>query len=78
MNKGLDSIFLHYGVRKEDMALIEQFCLDSGIDAEWMKEFILRELHEERNNQNANEDKKNNDDKKIVKLLKRALKNLPS
>ena len=78
MNKGLDSIFLHYGVRKEDMALIEQFCLDSGIDSEWMKEFILRELHEERNNQNANEDKKNNDDKKIVKLLKRALKNLPS
>lgn len=77
MNKGLDSIFLHYGVRKEDMAIIEQFCIDSGIDAEWMKEYILRELHSERNNQNVGDDKKS-EEKSIVKLLKKALKNLPS
>ena len=77
MNKGLDSTFLHYGVRKEDMAIIEQFCMDSGIDSEWMKEYILRELNSERNNQNVGDDKKS-EEKMIVKLLKRALKNLPS
>jgi len=35
MSKGLDSIFLHYGVRKEDMALIEQSCRDNDIDENW-------------------------------------------
>ena len=24
MSKGIDSVFLHYGVRRDDMALIEQ------------------------------------------------------
>ena len=36
--KGIESTFLHYGVRPEDMALIEQACQDSGIDTEWLKE----------------------------------------
>ena len=29
--KGIDSTFLHYGVRTEDMALIEQTCQDSAL-----------------------------------------------
>lgn len=29
--KGIDRMFLNYGVRTEDMALIEQTCLDSNI-----------------------------------------------
>lgn len=36
MRKGIDSTFLHYGVRNEDMALIEQACQDSDIDTEWL------------------------------------------
>jgi hypothetical protein len=32
MRKGIDSTFLHYGVRNEDMALIEQTCQDSDIN----------------------------------------------
>lgn len=76
-NKSIDSVFLHYGIRKEDMALIEQICVDNGIDAEWMKEYILREYHEDKNSQNPGEDAKN-EDKKNVKLLKKALRNLPS
>ena len=31
MKKGIDRTFLHYGVRGEDMALIEQTCQDSDI-----------------------------------------------
>ena len=70
MRKGIDSTFLHYGVRKEDMALIEQSCHDVDIDAEWLKDNILKPYNEERNNQNVVEEKK------LVKILKKALKNL--
>ena len=72
MSKGLDRVFLHYGVRKEDMAIIEQSCQDNDIDAEWVKENILKPYHEERNNQKVVEEKK------LAKILKKALKNLPS
>ncbi|MBR1556175.1 MAG: hypothetical protein IJ647_00220 [Prevotella sp.] len=68
--KGIESTFLHYGVRPEDMALIEQACQDSGIDTEWLKEQILKPYNEERNNQNFVEEKK------LTKILKKALKNL--
>lgn len=70
MKKSVDSTFLHYGVRQEDMALIEQSCRDNGIDAEWMKQSILKPYHEERNNQNFVEDKK------LAKILKKALKEI--
>lgn len=72
MSKGLDGIFLHYGVRKEDMAIIEQTCQDCEVDAEWLKENILKPYNEERNNQNVVEEKK------LVKILKKAIKNIPS
>ncbi len=70
MRKGIDSTFLHYGVRMEDMTLIEQTCEDSDIDTEWLKEQILKPYNEERNNQNFVEEKK------LVKILKKALKSL--
>lgn len=70
MSKGLDSIFLHYGVRKEDMALIEQSCRDNDIDENWLKEYILKPYNEERNNQNVVEEKK------LMKILKKAIKNI--
>ena len=41
MSKGIDSVFLHYGVRKEDMELILQTFRDKDIYEEWLKENIL-------------------------------------
>ena len=70
MRKGIDSTFLHYGVRNEDMSLIEQACQDSDISTEWLKEQILKPYNEERNNQNFVEEKK------LTKILKKALKNV--
>lgn len=70
MRKGIDSTFLHYGVRNEDMSLIEQTCQDSDINTEWLKEQILKPYNEERNNQNFVEEKK------LTKILKKALKNV--
>lgn len=71
MSKGLDRTFLQYGIRDDDMALIEQSCRDCDIDAEWLKENLLQPYNEERNNQNVI------DEKKLMRMLKRALKNLP-
>ena len=68
--KGIDSTFLHFGVRTEDMSLIEQACQDSDINTEWLKEQILKPHNEERNNQNFVEEKK------LTKILKKALKNV--
>jgi len=70
MRKGIDSTFLHYGIRREDMEVIELACQENGIDEEWMKESILKAYHEERNNQNLL------DDKTLSKIIKKALKEL--
>ena len=72
MAKGIDRVFLHYGVRQEDMALIEQSCQENDIDVNWLKEYILKPYNEERNNQGVLEV----DDKKLARILKKALKNL--
>lgn len=72
MAKGIDGVFLHYGVRQDDMAIIEQSCQDYDIDPEWLKEYILKPYNEERNNQSD----MTVDDKKLVKILKKSLKNI--
>lgn len=69
MKKGLDRCFLHYGIRQEDLDLIEQACQSAEIDSEWMKENILKPYNEERNNENI-------DDKKLKSILNKALKKL--
>ena len=70
MMKGLDRCFLHYGIKQEDMNIIEQTCIDSDIDAEWMKENILKPYQDEKNNQNFVEEKK------LTKIMKQALKHI--
>lgn len=72
MAKGIDGVFLHYGVRKDDMELIAQACQDNDIDLEWLKEYILKPYNEERTAQSA----QIVDDKKLAKILKKALKNI--
>ena len=69
MKKGLDRCFLHYGIRQEDMDSIEQACKSAEIDADWMKEYILKPYTEERNNENV-------DEKKLKSIINKALKKL--
>lgn len=69
-NRGIDRCFLHYGIRQEDMNLIEQECQADGIDAEWLKEEILKPYNEERNKENTIEDKK------IKGIINKALKQI--
>lgn len=67
MKKGLDRTFLHYGIRQEDMVIIEDAARSANIDAEWMKEYILKPYNEARNEEAV-------DDKKLRKILNKALK----
>lgn len=45
MKKGLDSKFLHYGIRNEDMLLIQSLCEKHEIDFDWLSEELLRNYH---------------------------------
>ena len=43
MNKGLDGTFMHYGIRNEDMRIIQDICDKNEINFDWFKENILKE-----------------------------------
>lgn len=45
MHKGIDQKFVHYGIRREDLALIAAICEKNEIDFDWMSENILRAYH---------------------------------
>ena len=45
MQKAIDQKFVHYGIRKEDLALIEAICEKYEIDFDWLSEEILRTYH---------------------------------
>ncbi len=45
MSKGLDTAFIHYGIRKEDMDIIKNLTEEQGLDFEWLQENILKEFH---------------------------------
>lgn len=65
--KGLDITFVHYGIRKEDMDLIEVLCIEHKLDFDWVKEDLLKELHEKKTrNQEV-------DEKVIEKIIDKAL-----
>ncbi len=66
-NKGIDTTFVHYGIRKEDMNIIEQLCAENDVDFSWLQENILREFHSLRiNNEEI-------DQKTIEKIIEKAL-----
>lgn len=65
--KGLDITFVHYGIRKEDISLIEALCTDHKLEFEWIKEDILKEFHERKI---KNDDM---DEKSIEKIIEKAL-----
>lgn len=45
MAKGIDQKFVHYGIRKDDLSMIEAICEAEGIDFEWLSEDILKAYH---------------------------------
>lgn len=45
MAKGIDQKFVHYGIRKDDLSMIEAICEAERIDFEWLSEDILKAYH---------------------------------
>ena len=45
MGKGIDSKFVHYGIRRDDLSMIEAICATEGIDFDWLSEEILKAYH---------------------------------
>lgn len=45
MAKGIDQKFVHYGIRKDDLSMIEAICDAEDIDFEWLSEEILKTYH---------------------------------
>lgn len=45
MSKGIDPKFVHYGIRKDDLAMIEAICDAEGVDFDWLSEEILKAYH---------------------------------
>jgi hypothetical protein len=65
--KGLDTTFLHYGIRKEDISMIETLCIQHQLDFDWVKEDLLKEFHERKIRNLAL------DEKSIEKVIEKAL-----
>lgn len=68
--KGLDTLFVHYGIRREDMQVIEALCKEYEVDFDWLQEDILKIYHEKKI---RNEDL---DEKALKKLLEKALQKI--
>jgi hypothetical protein len=67
MKKGLDISFVHYGIRRDDLDLIETLCTTHGLDADWVMQDLLKTLHEKRVSD------ADLDGKGIEKLIEKAL-----
>ncbi|WPY97064.1 DNA modification system-associated small protein [Christiangramia sp. OXR-203] len=68
--KGLDTLFVHYGIRREDMQVIEALCNEYEVDFDWLQEDILKLYHEKKI---RNEDL---DEKALKKVLEKALQKI--
>lgn len=65
--KGLDTTFLHFGIRKEDMSLIEALCTEHQLEFDWVRDELLKEYHEKKiRNQDI-------DEKSLEKVIDKAL-----
>ena len=71
MKKGLDRTFIAYGIRTEDLDLIETLCTQHQLDFEWVKEEVLKAYHDARIRD------RDLDTKGVEKLIERALNRLP-
>lgn len=68
--KGLDTTFIHYGIRLDDMEIIKQLCVKHELDFDWIQDNLLKDFHEKKiRNQEI-------DEKSIEKLIDKALQKI--
>lgn len=70
MTKGLDASFIHYGIRKSDLLILESLAQKHQLDWDWVQEEILKKFHEQKSkDQDVSEPV-------LVKLIEKALQKL--
>lgn len=69
--KGLDRCFMQYGIRQNDIRIIEQVCEDHDVDSAWLEEHVLKVYLEKKNSNVPMTDKR-----EVESLLKQALKKI--
>jgi hypothetical protein len=52
--EGLDNDFVNYGIRKDDLSVIEALCQNPNfnLDFEWLKDDVLKEYHNKKSSSN--------------------------
>lgn len=45
MTSTIDSKFIHYGIRRDDLSMIEAICAAEDVDFYWLSEEILKAYH---------------------------------
>jgi hypothetical protein len=67
--KGLDSTFVHHGIRNDDLQILETIAQQYEIDGEWLKS-LLQAFHDKKTKNPEI------DDKEISKLIEEYLNKL--
>ena len=70
IKKSVDRCFMQYGIRTADLEIIKQCCQMEGIDAEWLKEYILEPYYKLSNQEGGTEDRK------VRSVINKALKQI--
>ena len=70
MKQGLDRAFLEYGIRRHDLVVITELCAKYNLDADWVKDVILKSYHEKK------VDSIEMNDNDTEKLIEKALQKL--
>lgn len=70
-SKGLTRCKMLYGLRDDDMKIVERVCQRHDVDPEWLKEQVLRTYQTEKNNKTDMSDQN-----EVLKLLKKALRHI--
>jgi len=70
MAKGLDGQFLNYGIRKEDMDVIDTLAEKHRLMPEWIQEEVLKQYHAFKT------DELDVDDTTVERIIEKALKKI--
>jgi hypothetical protein len=68
--KGLDSKLVHYGIREDDLLVLEKLAEKYNLDWDWVQEDILKKYHEKKTNDEIT------GERDIIKLIEAAVARL--
>ena len=68
--KGLDTAFVHYGIRREDLNILETLATKHNLDWDWIQEEVLKKYHQMKTKGDLT------DERSLIKLIEKAVEKL--